>query len=222
MVLLLGVVKMELIRSLVSKVVSNKKSVNIFSIVLLIALTVVPTLLGFSIAESDETVQTQKPEPIVEKPKTKEEAIAENAVKLTEDVITMGNEIAQQNKEERREREVSYNSQRQSRWVYQIGDRVENDDDLLSTYNRLTDKSDICLFEDNKTYFLFRNRSVTKSDLESGLQSFKAANSNVTVGIIDLMEYTSYDKPNISATKKRHALGKRKEKVELPCFSVHK
>src|SRR5688572_20016380 len=70
---IVGLVKMELIREFVKKIVSDKEKVNLAAIVLLIVVAIIPSIIGFSVPSGASSSNVSETNILPQK--TKEEMI---------------------------------------------------------------------------------------------------------------------------------------------------
>jgi hypothetical protein len=211
-----GIIKLELIKEAVKKMTSDKGAVNIFSILILLVISVLPALIGFTIPANDpEGLSTGvQDETHV---KTDGELILEGS----KDAILIVKELTDESKKKKDREDSIFNANKTQRWVFQIGDLVDNDDALEELYKTLKETQGICVFKYKRNYFLFRNEDHSKIELEDSLASFKTQMGSVTVAPVDLMSFCSTSKEKLVKTKSMK-FGRRKDKIEIDCYTVDK
>ncbi|MDO9001368.1 MAG: hypothetical protein Q7W45_16500 [Bacteroidota bacterium] len=161
----------------------------------------------------------------VSMPKSKEEVNAE----LLKYVIDKGvegfekrSESLAKKKEKQRQEDSLYNANRPQRWVYKIGDWVDNDESIFELYKKLNKTDDICLFKDKNRFFLFKNEECTEEQLDDSLDGFKTKMGiSAIIGKVDLMTYCNNSFEKIKQTESRK-FGRRKDRIKIDCYTVDK
>ena len=80
----LGILKIELIKEIVKKITSNQEKINIFSVVLLLLISIVPIVIGFNIPSNTENRAVEVHQ--IAPQKSKEEVYLEAG----KEIITLG------------------------------------------------------------------------------------------------------------------------------------
>jgi hypothetical protein len=213
---LVGLFKIELIKELAKKFVSDKERINFASIVTLILISVIPSVLGFTFSSYDNPANNA--EPSINSPKTNAEVILEGS----KDALIIANEISTNVSEKRKKEDSIFKATRSERWVYQIGDWMSNDEAMMSLYQKINAIPNVCLFKNENNFFFFINDNKTKKELEDSLQDFKSRNGLIErISTVDLSGYCRNSKEKLVKTKSRK-IGKRKEKIEIECYSIEK
>ena len=212
----LGIFKMELIKSLVNRITEDKGKINLFSIIILLLIVIVPTIIGYNIPEvkSDDKNDEIKVE---QKIKSKEEVYLEAG----KEVVALGKELVDNVKTNKHKKDSIFNATRNQRWVFQIGEAMDNGESILETYNILSDKENICLFKNKGKYILFKNEFHSKHELDSLYGSFKSQIKSIVVSKVDLMSFCKNKKETLIKTEKEK-IGRGKNKVWIDCYETSK
>jgi ABC-type multidrug transport system fused ATPase/permease subunit len=207
-----GIIKIELIREIVRKLTSDKEKINLFSILIIIFLSVIPVLIGFSMSESNANEPKQNIQESEDKKSQTEQYI--DAGKF---VISKTEEYAELARKHRQQKDSIFNATRTHRWVSRIGDYMDNDETLKNFYLNLRSKENICLFKEKSNYFFFINVPLTKEQLDDSLENFKSKYGTNLLSNIDLMSICKKNKNNIVKTKSKKIRDK-KEVFEIDCY----
>lgn len=210
---LAGIIKFELIRAWVKKLTdSDTAQARFISIGVLVAVSAIPAIAGFSVPEAE----TKEDEPQRAKRVTREGEIIDAT---TESVVTLsrlGAEIAEQAKEDKKERQEAYLAQKRSRWAYKIGDDMTSRTAIANLYQEIKGVGRISLFKDKKKHFFFLEQGDSKAELEASLHEVQDRIGDAAkVEIVDLADWTSHKKPNIVRTD---PIVIQKKKIEINCF----
>ena len=212
----LGIVKIELIKEVVKKVTSDKENANLFSIVLIILLAIIPAVIGFSVPNEHEKRQATE---VQQTPKGKSEL--ESYIELGKNVTIGIKELSEEASIKKQREDSIFNATKPQRWVFQIGDLMDNDEAILELFKKLNNVEDVCLFKDKNIFFFFKNEEHTKAELDDLLDSFKSQVGSVIVSKVNLMSYCNSSKEKFKKTKSQK-FGKRKGKIEIDCYTFGK
>jgi hypothetical protein len=206
----------ELISNLLKQFFKSKRKANVF-INSIIGICLVCGLLiivfpHIKTSDAPQNIEVQLPQ------KSKDELIAEKIEKTVEKI-----EASVENwKLKRDEKDSMWNANKNQRWVYQIGDIMEDDNALEKLYNQIKNIDHICAFKTGKKYFFFKEIFVPHS-LKDSLEYIQSkVGSNIKVDTVDIIEsYCDRKRDNITVIKQLK-LGKRKDRVEIPCYAAKK
>jgi len=211
----LGLIKIELIKEVVKKITSDKEKVNLFAILLLIIISVIPSIVGFNIPNDNSENQTTE---VQQTPKEKSDL--EAGLEIGKAVLTSGKELYEEHKTNKERGDSIFLAKRPQRLVYQIGDVMDNNESVLEFYKKLKNTDNICLFKNKKYFFFFKNIESTKKQLNDSLDSFESQIGSLAT-VIDLMTYCTSSKDKIIKTKSQK-YGRRKDRMEIDCYTVDK
>ncbi len=213
----IGIIKLELIKEIAKKMTSDKEKINLFSIMALILISVIPAIIGFSMPNNN----TQENEiPNVQKtPPNKSDA--EVALEAGRDAILISKELYDNAQENKRKNDSIFNATKPQRWVYQLGDVMDNDESILKRYAQFKNTEGICLFKDKDRFFFFKNLDHSKKELEDSLANYKSEYASFGITIIDLMELCHSKNEKLINTKSQK-FGKRKNKIVIDCWTIDK
>lgn len=212
----IGLLKLELIKELAKKITSNKKMGIVYIIVILLIIVSLPTIIGFNIQEAtsstNESVETEQA--------LQQKTDAEVAAGVAETIADNVQAAIQENKRKKVQKDSIFIASRNQRWVYCLGDEMDNDEAIRNFYQNLMDNSNVCLFRDNKRYFFFWNSNRTKTELNDSLSNFQMRIGKfIAVNIIDLMEYCKTENMSIIQTNSKK-IGKRRKQLKIDCYTV--
>jgi hypothetical protein len=140
-----------------------------------------------------------------------------NEVEVVEKIITGANELIL---EPRARRDSIYSATKDKKWVYQIGDLMDNEEVVLEKYKQLANKESICLFKNRGNFLFFQNTPDSLITLRETLpKAQKVFGSLFPVKIIDLMNFCNRANHRIVNTGLRR-IGSRKDELILECFEV--
>ena len=110
------------------------------------------------------------------------------------------------------------NAQKAKRWVYQIGDLMDNDEAILKLYEKLSKIDGVSLFKEKNKYFFFVNADINKKD------EFVKLKSQLGLEVVDKVDLMSFSKKTNEKVVKTKSLKlkKGKDKVEIDCYIIHK
>ena len=180
---------------------------------LLIIIPALPTILGiyFYNDSSENTLVAEETPP----QKSKEEVYHE----IGKDIYNIADEKIKEIKTNREEKKNNYEASREQRWVYQIGDMMNDKDLVLELYKKIRTIPNLCVFKEGKEYFIFKN-ITDYSNLKDSLEILKLQINNIArVDTIDLMAYSGNEKEKLHLTD---PLKFRKEKIKLDCYECNK
>ena len=194
----------------------SEKNINL----LLNSVLLVVFIIGISIIVIPQTKAEEAPKEIViEKevptPKSEHEVYLEAGEIALKEI----KEIAKNNKQ----KNESIIANRAKRLVYQIGDIKDNEESVLSLYEKLIktntlDSTRIFVFRIKKNeFFIYKDDGYQENQVnEESLGNFKAQIAGVepVVKIIDLMQYCKAKEK----IKERKPLKFRKQKIEIGCY----
>lgn len=212
---LAGIVKFELIRAWVKKLTDSDTAAA--PIAVLIMVSVVPAIAGFTIPEPSAGEDEPKEEPRAKRT-TKEGEIIDATTQGVVTLSRLGAEIAEQAKEDKEERRDAYQAQKRSRWAYKIGDAMTSRSAIVNLYQDIKGAGRISLFKEKKKYFFFLEQGNSRADLEASLQEIQDQVGDAgKVEVVDLSDWTSHRKPNIVMTDPI-VITNKKKKIEISCF----
>jgi len=110
------------------------------------------------------------------------------------------------------------NAKKAKRWVYQIGDLMDNDEAIIKLYEKLNMIEGIALFKKKNKYFFFVNADIAKEDQFVKLQTLLGSEILTKV---DLMVYGKKKKNKIVKTKCLK-FEKGNDKIEIDCYTIQK
>lgn len=203
--LVLGLIKVELIKSYVKKITGGKYSL-FFTILAIIIVSIIPIIVSYDLP-TEEIVNHE----------TEDNIVANQSD--TEIIIDFVSEVGSDLIENKRIKDSIYEATREEKWVYKIGDIVADEELLFNLYNEVKGLGKVSFFKSaERNYFLFVNRNWGKNVLEDSLISFSnsIAELNVKVTIVDLV--TDCRRKEQLVIGKQIKLGKRKNKVFIPCY----
>jgi hypothetical protein len=124
---------------------------------------------------------------------------------------------------EKRTRDSIALANREKRWVYKIGDAIDNESDAWDAAMELSFLGDISIFkEERKSYVIICDPIFDQEELEASLSSYElqldSIGLNYRIKVIDLMTYCS-KKESIVETE---AIDKRKHDEVFRCFTCDK
>ena len=207
--LVLGLIKIELIKVYVKKVTGGKYSL-VFTILAILIVSVIPIIVSYSLP-AEEIVSNEIEADITES-QSDTEVIIDFVGELGSDLI-----------ENKRIKDSIYEATREEKWVYKIGDVVADEELLFDLYNEVKDLGKVSFFKTaERNYFLFVDRNWGKNVLEDSLASFlnSIVEFNVKVTITDLVADCSRKEQLVFGRQIK--MGKRKNKVLIPCYSCDK
>lgn len=214
---ILGYIKMELIKRVVNRIISDEGKVNFLSIFVLTIISIIPTVIGFNASShtSENDFSKQNIE-IHQVPKSDLEV----GLEIGKEAVTTVKELYDERKQNKRIKDSIFLSNRPQRWVYQIGNVKDNDESVFDLYKKLNKTDNICLFKHKNDFLLFKNIDFTENQLYDSLDSFASQIGN-SLTVIDLMTYCTDSEEKIKKTKS-YRLGKRKDKKVIECYIVDK
>ncbi len=215
----LGAVKLELIKGVVSKMTSDKGNINFISIVSLIIVSVVPAIFGFYYSDNTPTNLNAE---IQEQQIPDKKTDLEIGLEVGKEVIATTKQLVDEHNANKKIKDSIFKANRSQRWVYKIGDLMDNDEAIFELYKKLKEIENICLFSYKDKFFLFKNTENSKKQLDDSLDSF-ISKVGYKATVFDLMTYctNTNGKENIIRTKD-YKLGKRKDKTKIECYTVDK
>jgi len=164
---------------------ASKKTVNALFIAIMVASFIIPVALaGFLSPASETENKPATPTVTVEPPKTDAEVITESV----EDIVNVIDESVQRKREKKEEALAS----REKRWVYKIGEPLNDQKALVAFYKEVDSLDYVSAFDrGHGTYFLFIDDAENKTYEElllgiEGLKTFEVLDG-VHIEVIDLM-----------------------------------
>ncbi|MFH0895579.1 MAG: hypothetical protein V2A54_14180 [Bacteroidota bacterium] len=219
-ILVLGSLKMEVIKSIVDKITSGKGNVKVLSIVFLLIIATTPVILGLIIPT--EPTKENAINPTIIQNNEQQDSNFEIAGQFAMQGIGLINEYSINRKSRKRIEDSIFVANRIERWVYQIGDFIGNKKTREDMYERIDKIENLSLFKVEKYYFFFINEIHSKVELEDSLNNIKAKiGSGIQVSIIDIMTYKKNKKESWKPTDPIK-FGNGKRKVYLPCFTIER
>ena len=209
----IGLFKLELIKEIIKKITSGTEKINLLSIILLIFISVIPAIIGFNIPNENLESQPVNPQQLIQE-KSDIEVYSENI----KDGIIAVKELHDEHKTKKQKEDSIYNATKPQRWVYQIGDLMEDDKSIMKFYKKINNVQNICLFNDENYFFFFINEEHSEEELEASLDSLKSKVGSMTISKVNLMKFCDNSKEKL--VSKLMTIGRRKDKVEIDCYTV--
>lgn len=214
--LVYGAFKLELVKRIVNKLMPDSENTTWASIFLLIIVAAVPTIIGFGFSiDRQENFKVEK-----------EQIKQNNNQEIIGDIIKHGLEKggdAIEKRKQRKQREDSvFEATKPTRWAYQIGDFMNDDDEILKLYKKVKHVPGVSLFKNGDTYFFFKSGTYTQQQFKDSIGNFALLFGNSeTIKVVDLMDY-AHKSTDIFTKCKAEKFGKRKNKVEIECYTILK
>lgn len=194
----------------------SEKNVNLlFNSVLLVVFIIGVSIIAIPLTKAEEAPK----EIVIEKEVPTQKSEHEVYLEAGEIALKEIKEIAKNNKQ----KNDSIIAKRGKRLVYQIGDIKDNEESVLSLYEKLIkintiDSTRIFVFRIKKNeFFICKDDGYQENQVnEESLGSFKTQIASVepVVKIIDLMQYCKAKEK----IKERKPLKFRKQKIEIGCY----
>lgn len=194
----------------------SEKNVNLlFNSVLLVVFIIGVSIIAVPLMKAEEAPK----EIVIEKEVPTQKSDAEVIAEGVREGVNKIEEVIQHNKQ----KNESIIANRTKRLVYQIGDIKDNEESVLSLYEKLikintVDSSRIFVFRIKKNeFFIYKDDGYQENQVnEESLGSFKTQIASVepVVKIIDLMQYCKAKEK----IKERKPLKFRKQKIEIGCY----
>lgn len=218
----IGALKIEVIKSIVNKIVSDKEKVSLYSFLFLGSLIILSSLwvLYFPVDNSKkpEEVQAGITPPVVSTEPGKKSDL-EAGIEAAKYAIEKGDEWNKNRKTRKQQVDSIFLANRPTRWVYQLGS-VTNDEDVIHTlYKDMEGVDNVKLFRHEKKYFLFKEDNLSKDELVDSIDGVRSQVGGVPVSLIDLMAYCETSKARIIQVKSVK-FGRRRDRVEIACYAV--
>lgn len=211
---ILGYLNIEIIKNLAQKLTSDKPKILIYSYIILITITSIPSIIGYSLPPEEDVAELKKVEIIQTIPKTKEEVYLETG----KEIASLANSIIDKRKNKRQMEDSVYNSNKPQQWVYKIGELTNSEDELFEMYTSFDNKGNISLFYDGDYYFFFKDNTPKREQISNLVDSL-SIQFHQKISIVDLYSYCSIKKQKIVKIKDVK-LGKWKRKVFIECFKA--
>lgn len=194
----------------------SEKNINLlFNSVLLVVFIIGVSIIAVPLMKAEETPK----EIVIEKEIPTKKSDAEIALEAGEIIYNEVNEVIKNNKQ----KNDSIVANRAKRLVYQIGDIKDNEESVLSLYEKLIkintiDSTRIFVFRIKKNeFFIYKDDGYQENQInEESLGNFKTQIASVepVVKIIDLMQYCKAKEK----IKERKPLKFKKQKIEIGCY----
>lgn len=212
-----GIIKIELIKGIVAGITSDKGKINMFSIIVLVIVTVIPVITGYalpSVGTDDEGAKVEQTD------SSNKKSDLEVGVEAAKYGIEKTEELAAKRKEKKRKEDSIFKAERSQRWVYKLSDLMEDKDALEQFYNEHKEIEGLSLFKDKKRYFFFQNIERNFDEANENLNGFKETMSNTTsVTVFDLLSKCDNPKEKLVQIESVR-IGRRRDKVKIPCFEI--
>jgi hypothetical protein len=215
----IGIIKFKLIEELVKKITPDNQKAKGYAIILLVITIVVLTAVSLSLDQPSPDDTITQTEPIAEQPTaTPSKGDLEVKIDAVKDGITITEDLIQQAKENKRIKDSTFIAERPQRWVYQIGDWINDDDKILDMHEQLLAIENIKIFRQRKNYLFIKEDNRSREDMEIELAQLQADIQGLSVKVIDLNQFLTRRKSDLVAHIE--TFGKRKNKIKIECLMV--
>jgi hypothetical protein len=194
--------KFKLIEEFVRKISSNDENTKGKSVVLLFVIIAVLSITTYNLPVESNNNEVQ--------PATSDaEAIAET----TQAVAGVAEKLI----DKKHKNDSIFKATRSERWVYQIGDWTDDEEEILELYSKLSSLQNVKVFRQKKAYIFIKEDYLEKQQLENALDSLKST-IGLSVATLDINSFLKNKRKKI--VERIETFGRRKNRISLECLIV--
>lgn len=212
----LGVIKFKLIEELVKKITSDDSKVRPYSIISLIVIAILIGLIASAFPTTTDEVPESKDIIQAETPTPGEKSDLEVKVDAIKEGVEFTKDLAGTIKENRQRKDSIFEAGKSERWVIKVGDWTDDDDRILDMYKTLSSIDKVKLLKIKKEYLFIIEDRVSKTQLETSLDSVSGILSGFNPSLFDLNTVLTRKKDKL--IERSETFGKRKNKVTIQCL----